>query len=236
MGRCWLILWYACARWTSGNESEVTDPTDSSAVLEQLTVAMVAKVIDGQTVDIRSSGKTLLRLGNTALPESEDAAIAAKAALEAKVSKQMIWWKEAPSDAQRTTEERLVVDIWSLEGEHIPSYMVQNGHLHRAEEYSSELAQDILSVAAAKQKQEHYQALEEALRETQDLVKESQSQAMEKKDEHAYIAHSNRGFMVLGMLMILLVAAMFVGLTWTLQSMSAPQAPKVPKSKKAKTT
>ena len=51
------------------------DASDTSAMLEQLTVAMVAKVVDANMVDIRSSadGKNLLRLGNTGLPKKGDA-------------------------------------------------------------------------------------------------------------------------------------------------------------------
>ena len=48
--------------------------SESSAVLEQLTVAMVGSVVDANLLDIRSStpGKSLLRLGNTAPQQAEE--------------------------------------------------------------------------------------------------------------------------------------------------------------------
>lgn len=56
-----------------------------------------------------------------------------------------------------------VADVWTLEGEHIPSYMVRGGFLSHVEEYQDAMAEDILSVASAKQKRDQLREIEETL-------------------------------------------------------------------------
>ena len=66
--RSWLVAWWL---WSSAELHIAQDGgSETSAVLEQLTVAMVGGIVDANLLDIRSSaaGKNLLRLGNTALP------------------------------------------------------------------------------------------------------------------------------------------------------------------------
>ncbi|CAE7639177.1 unnamed protein product [Symbiodinium pilosum] len=204
---------------------------------------MVAKVVDANMVDIRSSadGKNLLRLGNTGLPKKGDAKLdeearsAAKAALEKKLSKSMIWWKAAPPSAQRTEESDnvRVADVWTIEGEHIPSYMIQEGHLLHNEEYAEELARDILSVAAGKEKQEQYQALEQALRETQaELQTETSPGEKSQAKDRSTSEPAPRASLTLGLLMFALVCALFAGLVWVLGSLTSPKTVKTKKAKK----
>ncbi|CAJ1372540.1 unnamed protein product [Effrenium voratum] len=146
--------------WQPGAEMDIS----------QLTVSMVSEVLAGDVLDIRSSReRQLLRLGNTGTGTPEAHSAAAKSALEAKVLKQMIWWKAAPEDVQRRTQtpdkNMTVADVWTLEGEHIPSHMVRNGHLLHVEEYPAQ--GDILSVAAAHAKREQLRELQAMLTETE---------------------------------------------------------------------
>ncbi|CAE7649478.1 unnamed protein product [Symbiodinium microadriaticum] len=169
------------------------------------------------------------------LPEvPEEARSSAKSALEQKVLKSMIWWKAAPPSVQRTEDASniLVADVWTIEGEHLPSYMVQKGYLLAVQEYEEELAKDILSVASAKEKQEQYQALEEALRATQ-MELETGTGVPQDSSTEAATASLDRGSFILGFLMLALVFALLVGLVRLLGSVAAPTSSKAKKTKKS---
>eukprot|EP00931_Biecheleriopsis_adriatica_P109406 TRINITY_DN8366_c0_g1_i1.p1 TRINITY_DN8366_c0_g1~~TRINITY_DN8366_c0_g1_i1.p1 ORF type:complete len:260 (+),score=65.75 TRINITY_DN8366_c0_g1_i1:37-816(+) len=220
--------------FSHGQEAEPATPSDKSDVLSQLTIAMVQEVVDGQTIDIRGSSrapKQLLKMGNTALLKQgslseaahEAKLDAAKQALHKRVDKQMIWWKAAPDSIQSAlfagVSEGInmtVADVWTLEGEHLPSALCKLGHLERLEEYDEELARDILSVEAAKQKTDQYKQLEDALKETAKIAEKSVAEEMaelvaERARNHELEGASGKGvlgafafFAIFGVFAILL--------------------------------
>ncbi|CAE7726898.1 unnamed protein product [Symbiodinium sp. CCMP2592] len=126
----------------------------------------------------------------------------------------------------------LVADVWTIEGEHLPSYMVQKGHLLAVQEYEEELAKDILSVASAKEKQAQYQALEEALRETQ-MELETETDVSQDGSTEVAPASLGRGSFIIGFLMLALVFVLFAGLVRLLGSVAAPKSSKAKKTKKS---
>lgn len=170
-------------------------------VISQLTIAMASEVVDEQTFAIRDSSKGSsqihVRLGNTAptaqgsLDDGEYAEKkkVAKEALSKLVDRQMIWYKLAPSTVQPQNASGAIpmvfADVWSIDGKHLSSVLKNGGHLSEAQDYSSEIAKDILTVAAEVEKKESYKKLEEALKESekakQDAAKASRSKAAEEE-------------------------------------------------------
>lgn len=182
----------------AATEGEENDETKK--MLKQLTIAMISEVIDERTVLIRDASskatkRTIhLRLGNVgqvprgSLSDGEytEKVNVAKAALQKLVDKQMIWYKAAPEDFKQAESapgadpDTVVVDIWSIDGKHIPTALKADGHLDEAKEYEYELAKDILTAAAEEEKKESYKKLEEALKESekakQDAAKANRAQ------------------------------------------------------------
>lgn len=196
---CALLLLLSPA--TSAEESaaepaaaETEEEDETKKLLSQLTIVMGGDVVDAQTFTVRDTakaGKKVMRLGNTRLPEQGDLSDeqyaakveAGKAALEKVIGKQMVWHKEAP--VEQSDASTVLVDAWSIDGRHINSMMKSEGHLAHQEEYTSELAKDILSVAAEKSKQESYKELEQALKESQKAEREERKKARAKAAEEA---------------------------------------------------
>lgn len=189
----------------STEEDDENDPTKK--VLKQLTIVMAGEAIDANSFEVRETakaGKKIMRLGNTAPIEKgsmSDEEYAAKVqkgkeALEKFVSKQMVWHKEAPEEHHTKDGDTniVVVDVWSIDGRHVNSALKKDGHLVHKEEYHHELAQDILSAAAEKSKQDSYKELEEALKESQRIKKEQAKQAREQAEKEEEEAPEPLGF------------------------------------------
>eukprot|EP00933_Yihiella_yeosuensis_P050668 TRINITY_DN48467_c0_g1_i1.p1 TRINITY_DN48467_c0_g1~~TRINITY_DN48467_c0_g1_i1.p1 ORF type:complete len:265 (-),score=108.21 TRINITY_DN48467_c0_g1_i1:438-1232(-) len=231
------------------NEEE---ESETKQLLSKLTISMVGEVIDAQTVEIRSTARAgkrqLLRLGNTALPEqgsmSDDKYKAklekAKADLEKAVSKQMIWYKEGPKDIQKPSEgkdEIIIGDMWTTDGKHLPSAMVDLGHLTSAKEYEEELATDILQAKAEKERKDQYKALEDALKDTRKEAEQAERAAREEAAKNAPPAPKPAGrYDLAGKMGLLLGGFLIAGvafLVYKLQESLKP-AEKAKKDKKKK--
>lgn len=177
----------AAAEAASGED----DPTKE--LLKQLTISMVSEVVDERTVLIRDSakvGRKLLRMGNTAAPERgsqseaehEEKKESSTGALRQLVGKQMIWWKAAADEFQPTGEDPsgetvVLADLWLMDGRHIPTMLVAEGHLAKAEHYAEELARNILTAESEAAKKESYKELEEAIKESQKYKAEEAKEA-----------------------------------------------------------
>lgn len=174
----------AAGNLNAATEGEEND--DTKKMLKQLTIGMISEVLDERTVLIRDASskaakRTIhLRLGNVgavprgSLSEADYAekVNVAKAALQKLVDKQMIWYKAAPEDLQAPSTpgaepDTVIVDLWTIEGRHIPTELKAKGHLDDAKEYEYELAKDILTAAAEEEKKDSYKKLEEALKESE---------------------------------------------------------------------
>jgi len=178
---------------SSGGED---DPTKE--LLKQLTISMVSEVVDERTVLIRDSakaGRKLLRLGNTAAPERgatseaeyEEKIESSKGALGQLVGKQMIWWKAAADEFQPQGEDPsgetvVLADLWLMDGRHIPTMLVKEGHLAKAEHYTEELARNILTAESDAAKKDSYKELEEAIKESQKYKAEEAKAAKAKAE------------------------------------------------------
>jgi len=151
-------------------------------IIEQLTITLAGEVVDERTIlirDAKKSGKTLLRLGNLGLPEkgemSDDEYQAKidtqKGMLEKLLQKQMIWYKAAPDDKQLPADANedgvVLADVWLMSGQHVNTLLHKEGHLVKTEEYTEELARDILTAEADEKKKEAYKELEQALKENE---------------------------------------------------------------------
>merc|ERR1719181_2735655 len=154
---------------------------------------MISEVVDERTVLVRDTSakearkKTIhLRLGNAGPPhrgslddsDYAEKANVAKAALAKLVDKQMVWYKAAPESLQAPSTpagepDVVIADLWSIDGRHIPTALKKEGHLAELQEYESELAKDILTVAAEHEKKESYKKLEEALKESEAAKREA---------------------------------------------------------------
>jgi len=174
----------------ASTEGEENDETKK--MLKQLTIAMISEVIDERTVLIRDASskatkRTIhLRLGNVgavprgSLSESDYAekVKVAKDALTKLVDKQMIWYKAAPENIQAPATpgaepDTMIVDLWTIDGKHIPTSLRGDGHLEEHKEYEYELAKDILTAAAEVEKKDSYKKLEEALKESEKAKKDA---------------------------------------------------------------
>lgn len=203
------------------------DPTNK--LLKQLTITM-AEVVDERTVSMRHTSskdkrKTIhLRLGNTgpvprgALNDADyqEKVDAAKAALTKMVDKQMVWYKAAPDASQLPGSEDgspdvVLADMWSKGGKHINTVLKTDGHLSATEEYSSELAHDILGAAAETAKAESYKKLEEALKENDQHKKEQDKVNRAKAKEQEAEEAAAEGFGFGGWIGIVLLLALIGG-------------------------
>merc|ERR1719473_1077675 len=90
----------------------------------------------------------------------------------------MIWYKAAPENIQAPATagaepDTVIVDLWTIDGKHIPTSLRADGHLEEHKEYEYELAKDILTAAAEVEKKDSYKKLEEALKESEKAKKEA---------------------------------------------------------------
>jgi len=190
-----------------GQETEGKDETKE--LLDQLTIAMASEAIDERTFEIRDTTakfgkkKIHIQLGNTktiergagASDEEHEAKLkASKETLAKLIDKQMVWWKAGPDESQpeqpkeQEGEEKgaeppalVLGDAWLIDGRHINSLLVSGGHLAQEEHYQSELAKDILTAAADKEKKDSYKKLEEALRESEKEKRKIAEQRLEEE-------------------------------------------------------
>merc|ERR1719258_307195 len=162
---------------------------DTQKLISQLTIAMSAEVVDEQTFAIRDASTAgsqfiYLRIGNTGSPprgslddgEYAEKQRIAKEALGKLVDKQMIWYRAAPDAAQSANSSGppvILADVWTTDGKHIGNFLKKEGHLAHEQVYETELARDILTVAAEEEKKESYKKLEEALKESEKFKQEA---------------------------------------------------------------
>jgi endonuclease YncB( thermonuclease family) len=172
---------------------------DTQKLISQLTIAMSAEVVDEQTFAIRDASKAgsqhiYLRIGNTGSPprgslddgEYAEKQRIAKAALGKLVEKQMIWYRAAPDAAQSANSSGppvILADVWTTDGKHIGNFLKKEGHLADEQAYETELAKDILTVAAEEEKKESYKKLEEALKESEKFKQEAARAARAQAEE-----------------------------------------------------
>ncbi|CAL1151848.1 unnamed protein product [Cladocopium goreaui] len=131
--------------------------------------------------------------------------------------------KRTPEDVQRNVT---VADVWTLEGEHIPSYMVRGGFLSHVEEYQDAMA-DILSVASAKQKHDQLSEIQETLgAELSELSKLSELKQVDEPKTHSSAPW-------LALLLILLVFAIMGLAVWRLSRPTPKKTKRKEKGEKA---
>merc|ERR1719454_193294 len=170
---------------------------------------MSAEVVDEQTFAVRdaSSGSKYIyvRIGNTgssprgALDDGEYAEKqkVAREALGKLVDKQMIWYKAAPDAVQSTNSSGspvVLADVWTTDGRHVGNFLKKEGHLSDEQVYDTELARDILTVAAEEDKKESYKKLEEALKESEKFKQEAARAARAQAEEEETAENENFGF------------------------------------------
>jgi len=186
-------------------EGESEAESETQSILNELTIHMGGEVIDERTFLIRDSasttrgGKMKVRLGNVAPVEKGSMSDeeygekleAAKNALQQFVDKQMIFFKEAPAEAQPVLKEGepepeiplVVSNVWTIDGRHINGILAKAGHLAKTEDYQDEMGKDILTAAADDSKRDQYKKLEEALKENEAAKKEAKAKQEEEEDE-----------------------------------------------------
>merc|ERR1712224_57019 len=100
-------------------------------------------------------------------------------------------------------------DVWSIDGKHLGSFLKKEGHLSDKQVYDTDLAKDILTVAAEEEKKESYKKLEEALKESekakQEAAKAAQAQAQQEE------ASETENFGLSGWTGIAMVSAIALG-------------------------
>merc|ERR1719502_308826 len=159
---------------------------------------MSAEVVDEKTFAIRDTSKgskhVYVRIGNTGAPprgslddgEYAEKQRVAKEALGKLVDKQMIWYKAAPDAAQSANTSGtpvILADVWTTDGRHVGNFLKKEGHLADEQVYDTELARDILTVAAEEEKKESYKKLEEALKESEKFKQEAARAARAQAEE-----------------------------------------------------
>merc|ERR1719181_2680045 len=102
----------------------------------------------------------------------------------------MLWYKVAPETAQSTNSSGIpvvIADVWTTDGRHVGNSLKKEGHLSDEQVYDTDLAKDILTVAAEEEKKESYKKLEEALKESekakQEAAKAARAQAEQEEAE-----------------------------------------------------
>jgi len=192
----------------SNDTGGVTDDATKN-IIEQLTITLAGEVVDERTIlirDAKKSGKTLLRLGNVALPEkgsmNDDEYQAkldsSKSMLEKLVQKQMVWYKAAPDDKQLpadVNEDGIVLaDVWLMSGQHVNTLVHKEGHMVKTEDYTEELARDILTAEADANKKEAYKELEQALKENEAAKAKAakERRAEQKKQNRLHVTPQSR--------------------------------------------
>lgn len=213
----------------AAGEEDAGEEDETKSLLKQLTISMVADVVDERTFAIRDTAKNarkLIRLGNTAAPERGDLdeaehakkIEAGKAFLAKLLEKQMIWYKAAPEEHQPPSSEEgedqvVLADVWLIDGRHINSLAKKEGHLFQAEHYQEELARDILTAESEASKKQSYKELEEALKESEKAKakeraeKEKQARAAKKAEEEKGEPLGFAGWMGIVVLLIIVVGA-----------------------------
>merc|ERR1719440_306684 len=170
---------------------------------------MSAEVVDEQTFAVRDSSKgskyIYVRIGNTGSPprgslddgEYAEKQKVAREALGKLVDKQMIWYKAAPDAVQSTNSSGspvILADVWTTDGRHVGNFLKKEGHLSDEQVYDTELARDILTVAAEEEKKESYKKLEEALKESEKFKQEAARAARAQAEEEETAENENFGF------------------------------------------
>merc|ERR1712046_386865 len=116
------------------------------------------------------------------------------------VDKQMIWYRAAPDTVQSTNSSGIpvvVADVWTTDGRHVGNFLKKEGHLSDEQVYDTDLAKDILTVAAEEEKKESYKKLEEALKESEQAKQEA-AKAMREKAEEEEAAENLESFGLAG--------------------------------------
>merc|ERR1719454_943759 len=185
---------------------------------------MSAEVVDEQTFAIRDASKgsqhVYLRIGNAGSPprgslddgEYAEKQRIAKEALGKLVDKQMIWYKAAPDAAQSANTSGtpvILADVWTTDGRHIGNFLKKEGHLSDEQVYDTELAKDILTVAAEEEKKESYKKLEEALKESEKFKQEAARAARAQAEEEETV--ENESFGLSGWAGVAMVSVIVIG-------------------------
>merc|ERR1719181_1350774 len=185
---------------------------------------MSAEVVDEQTFAIRDASKgskhIYVRIGNTGLTprgslddgEYVEKQSIAREALGKLVDKQMLWYKVAPETAQSTNSSGIpvvIADVWTTDGRHVGNFLKKEGHLSHEEVYETDLAKDILTVAAEEEKKESYKKLEEALKESEKAKQEAAKAARAQAEQEEQAESENFGLS--GWTGIAMVGAIVVG-------------------------
>merc|ERR1719440_2766527 len=185
---------------------------------------MSAEVVDEQTFAVRDASKgskyIYVRIGNTGSPprgslDDDDYAEKQKVAREALgklVDKQMIWYKAAPDAVQSTNSSGspvVLADVWTTDGRHVGNFLKKEGHLSDEQVYDTDLAKDILTVAAEEEKKESYKKLEEALKESEKAKQEAAKAARAQAEEEE--AENVEGLGMAGWLGVLMVSVIVIG-------------------------
>lgn len=167
-----LLVWLSCTIVMGESVEAQFAGLDVKDTFKGLNISMGGSIIDERTVVVRANTSLRLRLGNVApldresLGEQYEGQLKkVKGVLSENVQGQLILWKAAP-DQNQNEVGALVADVWTSDGKHINGFLLKNGLLAAMEEYKSELARDILAVAAEQEKKKQYEKLEEALKET----------------------------------------------------------------------
>lgn len=210
-------------------ESEAASETQN--LLNDLAIHMGGEVIDERTFIVRDSastargGKKKIRLGNVAPIEKgsmsdeeyAEKVEAAKNALTQFVDKQMIFFKEAPAEAQPVLKEgepepeipMVVSNIWTIDGRHVNTILAKAGHLAKTEDYVDEMAKDILTAAADDSKRDQYKKLEEALAENEKAKKEAKAKQQEEEAEAEDVEYFGlAGWLGMIVMIVLVVGAL----------------------------
>merc|ERR1740138_865198 len=126
----------------------------------------------------------------------------------------MIWYKAAPEAHQPAasddgTPDIVVADVWGIDGKHISTALLKDGHLSEEKKYEEELAKDILTVAAEEEKKDSYKKLEEALKESEKFKQEAARAARAQAEEED--AAENESFGFSGWTGVAMIAVIVIG-------------------------
>jgi len=130
------------------------------------------------------------------------------------VGKQMIWWKAAADEFQtkpeEDAEEVVLADLWLMDGKHVNTMLITEGHLAKAEHYTEELARNILTAESDEAKKKSYKELDEAIKESQKYKAEEAKKANAKAEAEAPVEGIGLGGWVALIMLVGIVGGVFL--------------------------
>ena len=161
---------YEKSESSSSSSSSKHDDADADAedqLPEGLVLGMAQKSVSPTSFRTNMDGlPTEVRIGNIRTVEGSNANLARKE-LDRYVDMHMVFVKSTPveNSTNNAGEMVMVGNVWTVDGTHVPSALVEAGTHEFVEEYEGMETQDILGKAAARRRKQTMSDLASALKE-----------------------------------------------------------------------